>query len=118
MGDGTGGAGGATHLMLRLGASVHNLMGAVRSVVKVGRVAVPTVTGLERVRVAVAVADSDAGLEPRKSRLWDHSQNGGLQVGERGVKMMRVHFMSVVGAVAFGGGVVRVVEVFWLGQSE
>ena len=52
MGDGTGGAGGATHLMLRLGASVY--MGAVRSAVKVGRVAVPTVTGSERVRVAAA----------------------------------------------------------------
>lgn len=57
--------------MLRLGASVHN--GDVRSVWKVGRVAVPTVTGLERVRVVVAVADSEAGNEPRKRRLWEHS---------------------------------------------
>ena len=69
MGDGTeiAGVAGATHLMLRLGASVHN--GAVRSVVKVGRVAVLTVTGSERVRVVIPATDSEVGQEPRKRRF-------------------------------------------------
>lgn len=59
--------GGVTHLMLKLGASVHS--GAVRSVVKVGRAAVPIVEGSERVSVVVAVADKEAGQEPRKRRF-------------------------------------------------
>ena len=78
MGAGTGDVGGATHLMLRLGASVH--IGAVRSVVKVGRAAVPTVEGSERVSVVVAVADHEAGQDSRKRRFWEHSQKGGPQV--------------------------------------
>lgn len=53
--------------MLRLGASVH--IGAVRSVVKVGRAAVLMVDGSERVSVVVAVADNEAGQEPRKRRF-------------------------------------------------
>lgn len=117
-GDGTaiGGVAGATHLMLRLGASVHS--GAVRSVVKVGRVAVLTVTGSERVRVVVPVADSEAGQEPRKRRFWEHSQKGGPQVGEPGAKIMRLQVTPFEGAVALGRRVVRVVEATWLGQFE
>ena len=108
MGDGAGGAGGATHLMLRLGTSVQ--IGAVRSVVKVGRAAVPAAAGSERVRVVVAVADNEAGQEPRKRRFWEHSQKGGPQVGEPGAKMKRVQLTPFVGAAACGARVVRIVE--------
>lgn len=107
MGAGTGGTGGATHLMLRLGASVH--IGAVRSVVKVGRAAVPTVEGSERVSVVVSVADNEAGQEPRKRRFWEHSLKGGPQIGEPGAKVTRVQVMPFVGAVDFGGRVLMVV---------
>ena len=101
--------------MLKLGASVHN--GAVRLVVKVGRAAAPVVMGSERVSVVVAVADNEAGQEPRKRRFWEHSQNGGPQVGEPGAKTMRVQVTPFVGAVACGGRVLRTVEATWLGQS-
>ena len=113
---GAGGAGGATHLMLRLGASVHN--GAVRSVVKVGRAAVPTVEGSERVSVVVLIADNEAGQEPRKRRFWEHSQKGGPQVGEPGAKIMSVQVMPFVGVVDLGGRVLMVVEAIWFGQLE
>lgn len=113
--DVAGSAAGATHLMLRLGASVQT--GAVRSVVKVGRGAVPAVTGSERVSVVVAVVGSEAGQEPRKSMFWEHSQRGGPQVGVPGAKTTRAQVTPLVGAVACGRGVVRVVEAIWLGQS-
>ena len=116
IGEGIEATDGATHLMLRLGTSVQTA--AVMSVVKVGRAAVPAMAGSERVRVVVAVAESEAGQEPRKRRFWEHSQNGGPQVGEPGAKMKRVQATPFVGAVACGGRVVRVVDPIWLGQFE
>ena len=58
---------GATHLMLKLGTSVQTP--AEISVVKVGSALVPAVLGSERVRVVVAVAESETGQEPRKRRF-------------------------------------------------
>ena len=112
--DGAGAGGRATHWMLKLGASVQ--MGAVRSVVKVGTSYIQAVMGSERVRVVVAVADSEAGQEPRKRRFCEHSQNGGPQVGEPGAKIMSLQVTPLVGAVACGGRIVRVVEATWFGQ--
>ena len=65
--EGIEGTEGATHLMRRFGASVQ--IAAVVSVVNIGRAAVPTVTGSERVRIVVAVAESETGHEPRKEIL-------------------------------------------------
>lgn len=113
-GGGTTTGEGATHLILRLGTSVHTA--ADGSVVNVGMALAPGVTGSLSVRVVVR-AETLTGHEPRKRKLLGHSQNGGPQVGDPGPKTTSVQ-ETVEGRMTMDVVVVKAVLVTWLGHSE
>lgn len=106
--------GAGTHLILRLGTSVHTA--ADGSVMIVGMALAPGVTGSLSVRVVVR-AEALIGHEARKRRSLEHSQNGGPQAGDPGPKTTSVQ-ETVEGRAAVALVDVKAVWVTWLGQSE